>query len=103
MGNRSKLAGSAAIVAGSVALKTVRRRRRKARFEPAAYGIAEAIVPTVGDDQELRDPAIADEAHAPGHRHLAPTRFEADQPEPERLKSRPWRKHFHGLRHPGRL
>lgn len=98
MGNRSKFVAATA-TAGAVGL-AVLRARRHARLEHAAEGIVDAIMPSVADNIPPEPEPIVDEAHAPGHRHLAPVEDE-DSPVP-RVRERPWTKQRHGLRHPGR-
>ena len=97
MGNRSKFV---ALTAGAVGIAALRKRRH-ARLEPAAEGIAEAIMPSVADDIPREPEQVADVAHAPGHQHLAPAADEA-APVP-RLRERPWTRQRHNLRHPGRV
>lgn len=75
MGNRSKFVAMTA-TAGAFGL-TVWQSRRRRRHGPVA----------------------ADDAHAPGHQHLPPA---AEQVPTPQLRERPWTKHDHGLRHPGR-
>lgn len=96
MGNRSKFV---AVTAAAIGLAGLRARRR-ARLEPAAEGIVDAIMPSVLDDLPPKAAPIADDAHAPGHQHLAP--IEDEPPPVPRLRERPWTKHYHGFRHPGR-
>ena len=98
MGNRSKFFAASA-TAGAAGL-AVLRARRHARLEHAAEGIADAIMPSIADNRPPEPEPVADEAHAPGHQHLGPIEDD-DSPVP-RLRERPWTKHFHGFRHPGR-
>lgn len=100
MGNKSKLlvatAGSAAF-----AVRALSRARRRARFAQSTKGISEVIMPSVGDDASSEPPlAVADESHAPGHRHLS--RRKITSVEPKIANARPFAKHQRGLRHPGR-
>lgn len=44
----------------------------------------------------------ADPAHAPGHRHRKLPAMVRRQAVPRRIRSRPFAKHQHGLRHPGK-
>ena len=99
MGNRSKFV--AVTAAGAVGLTALRARRR-ARLEHAAEGIVDAIMPSVLDNVPSKPAPIADEAHAPGHQHLQRTPAIEDEPSVPHLRERPWTKHAHGLRHPGR-
>lgn len=76
MGNRSKFVATTATV-GAFGLTVWRSRHRRNR---------------------LAQP-VTDEAHAPGHQHLPPL---GDEPSQHGPTERPWTKHRHGLRHPGR-
>jgi len=100
MGNRSKFVAVTA-AAGALGLNALRARRR-ARLEHAAEGIVDAIMPSVADDAPSKPAPTADEAHAPGHQHLHRTAATEEDPTAPRLRGRPWTKHAHGLRHPGR-
>jgi hypothetical protein len=101
MGKRSKLvivtAGSAAF-----AVRTLSSARRRARFAESVKGFAEAIMPSVvrGTPSAQSQAVVDDESHAPGHRHLP--RKEKVAAEPRPVFERPFAKHQHGLRHPGR-
>ena len=98
MGNRSKFVAVTA-TAGAVGLAALRAKRH-ARLEHAAEGIADAITPSVADNIPSEPEPIADEAHAPGHQHMAPVKADAS-PVP-RLRERPWMKSHRGLRCSGR-
>lgn len=104
MGNRSKyvVVGSAAAgVAGGV--RALVRARRRARLRRAAEGIVDVILPSVAEGAPPTAPgAIGDEAHAPGHHHLRLTPEVREEPAPPPARHRPFAKHRHGLRHPGK-
>jgi hypothetical protein len=84
-----------AITAGAAGALAARRR---ARLRRAAAGIRDAVLPTHRTDLPSDRQPGADEAHAPGHQHLPIAA--TDEPEPRRLRGRPWTKHGHGMRHP---
>jgi hypothetical protein len=70
--NKRKLVAVGSAAAG--AALWARQARRRARAQQAAAGIAESIMPTVAHEAEspAQTPGpVADEAHAPGHAHLA--------------------------------
>lgn len=100
MGNRSKFVAVTA-AAGALGLNALRARRR-ARLGHAAAGIVDAIMPSVAAEAPSIPAPTADEAHAPGHQHLHRTAATEEDPTAPRLRGRPWTKHAHGLRHPGR-
>lgn len=98
MANRRKLAAAAA---GSVlAAGAFARARRRARA--AGRGFVEDIMPSVLEEPPTPKMAGFDDAHAPGHRHLPLEGWVSDAAEPAQVRSRPFAKHRHGLRHPGR-
>lgn len=93
------LAGSAA--AGSaIAVGTVARLRRRARLRAAGRGFVEDVMPSILEPTRSADGL--DEAHAPGHRHLVRRRAVNDGAGTLPVGTRPFAKHRHGLRHPGR-
>ncbi len=100
MGNRSRFvtatAGSAAIAVGAMV-----RARRRSRVAQATEGFAESIMPTPTPRASSSGP-VADEAHAPGHQHLHLGERELNEPRPKSTRVRPFAKHRHGMRHPGR-
>ena len=95
-----------AAAAGSalVALGTVVRARRRGRVDDATRGIGAAIMPTTlhGAESVAPQSPIADESHAPGHQHLHWSEETTDEARPRPVRERPFAKHRHGLRHPGR-
>jgi hypothetical protein len=93
VGNRSKYVAFTVAAAAAVVM-----RRRRSRLRAAARGIRNTILPTAVPDATTEPLVSADDAHAPGHRHLAHT--EVDDPGPVPLRSRPWTKHAHGMGHP---
>lgn len=103
MGNRSRFAAAAAASA-AVAVDVVVRARRRARLASATRGIAEEILPSVLDNAPsatLPGP-VADDAHAPGHRHLRRSETVVGEPEPGPERASRFAKHRHGrLRHQG--
>ena len=102
MGNRSRyvVVGSVAVGLGGAALV---RARRRARLGRAAEGFVDAIMPSVGEEASAATPVVAgDEAHAPGHRHLELGAEVREEPAPPPFRERPFAKHQHGLRHPGK-
>ena len=94
MGNRSKYVAVTAAAAGAALVAG----RRRARLRRAADAIRDAILPTHVTDLHTDLPTGVDEAHAPGHQHLAPA--DGGERAPARLRGRPWTKHGHGMRHP---
>ena len=102
MGNRSRYAAFGWAALGLAGGRALVRARRRARLGRAAQGFVDSVMPSVG---AVRSPAPAtagDEAHAPGHQHLAPTAEEIEEAAPAVVRFRPFAKHRHGLRHPGR-
>ena len=102
MGNRSRFTTIAGAAIGVAGIGAVRRARRRARLGQAVEGIADTIMPSAEREVPAASAVpVRDEAHAPGHRHLA---FPAEPPEPPAatVGERPFAKHRHGLRHPGR-
>ena len=100
MANKSKVimvtAGSAAFVA-----RALSRARRRSLLAATTKGIAEVVMPSVLEETPSTQQRVAgDEAHAPGHRHLA--RPFLTEREPNRVDDRPFAKHQRGFRHPGR-
>jgi len=75
MGSRSRYLAGGALAAGGALV--ARRRARLRRL-----------------DEGIR----ADVAHAPGHRHVPIVDIDERGPAP--LRSRPWTKNVHGMRHP---
>jgi hypothetical protein len=60
-------------------------------------------MPSVGHDVASTAPTwTGDVAHAPGHQHLPLTGDVREERTPPTVRSRPFAKHRHGLRHPGR-
>ena len=82
MATSKKVVGAAAIAAAAVGVRAMSRRRRRAHRDVLAEPVGEG--------------------HAPGHEHLHLTPEEQSEPGPAPLRSRPWRRQQHGLRHPGR-
>lgn len=102
MGNRSRLVvGAAAATGAGAGIQAVRRARRRARLRAIAEGIQDSILPTHLPPGVEEGPT-ADESHAPGHQHLGPPDQTDADAMPDRPIQRPWTKHHHGLRHPGR-
>lgn len=103
MSNRSRFvaatAGSAALAVGAVA-----RARRRARVANATQGVSEVIMPSVLQDTPFVAPRmrVGDEAHAPGHQHLQRRGADTEGRRPKPMRVRPFAKHQHGSRHPGR-
>jgi hypothetical protein len=91
VGNRSRYVAVGAAAAGAVLVA----RRRRNRLRRVADGIRETILPTHVVDLPTAWQPIDDEAHAPGHRHLAPG-------ERQRVPRRPpgWGKHGRAMRRP---
>ena len=103
MGTRSRFAAVAGTAIGIAGLRAVRRARRRARLHGAAGGTVDDIMSTVAEDLPPTPPQPgSDEAHAPGHRHLPMTADVRDEQPPPPVRERPFAKHRHGLRHPGR-
>ncbi len=102
MGNRSRFVTVAAGSAAAVAALT--RARRRARLASATEGFVDDIMPSVLQETPSSGLPVpsADEAHAPGHRHLHWSGTETDEPAPRPVRVRPLAKHRRGLRHPGR-
>jgi hypothetical protein len=103
MGNRSRYVVIGSATAGLAGVRALVRARRRARLRHAAVGFVDAVMPSVGDEVPSAAPtAIADEAHAPGHQHLTLTADMREERAPSRVRSRPFAKNRHGLRHPGK-
>lgn len=103
MGNRSRYVVISTAAAGIAGIRALVRARRRARLRRAAEGFVDAIMPSVADKAPSTAPTvIGDEAHAPGHRHLEMTAGVRDEPAPPPVRERPFAKHRHGLRHPGK-
>ena len=102
MGNRSRYVAVSAAV-GAVGVRALLRARRRARLRRAAEGMVDAIMPSVADEAPSTTPVpVADEAHAPGHHHMRMTAGVLEEPAPPPIRERPFAKHWHGLRHPGK-
>jgi hypothetical protein len=103
MGNRSRYVAVTSAAVSVVGVRAVLRARRRARLRRAAEGIADAIMPSVADEAPSTTPVpVSDEAHAPGHQHLPMTGSVLEEPAPPPVRERPFAKHRHGLRHPGK-
>ena len=101
--NRNQLAAVAGAAIGVAGIGAVRRARHRARGHGAAQGNADVTPPTVaGDRPPTAAPDGGDQAHAPGHRHLPMTAHLRGGRPPRGGGARPFAKHRHGLRHPGR-
>jgi len=102
MGNRSRfVVGAAAVTGAGIGIQAVRRARRRARLRAMAEGIQDSILPT-HTPPGIEEQPKADESHAPGHKHLGPPVRADAGAMPDRPIQRPFTKHYHGLRHPGR-
>jgi hypothetical protein len=102
MGNRSKFIAVTSAAAGVAGMRSLAKRRRRARLRRAAEGIGETLMPSVAEGMPSALPLPAgDEAHAPGHRHLSTAAID-DEPTPPPVRQRPFAKHRRGLRHPGK-
>jgi len=78
------------------------RSRRRSRLARAAQDFAASVMsPPAPEVSTAAQPPAVDEAHAPGHRHRRWARW-APAPAPPASGTRPFAKHRHGLRHPGR-
>jgi hypothetical protein len=103
MGNRSRYVAVSSAAVGVVGVRALLRARRRARLRRAAEGIADAIMPSLADEAPSMTPVAApDEAHAPGHQHMRMTAGVLEEPAPPPVRERPFAKHRHGLRHPGK-
>lgn len=103
MGNRSRYVAVSSAAVGVVGIRALLRAGRRARLRRAAGGIADAIMPSVTDEAPSTTPLpVPDEAHAPGHQHVRMTAGVREEPAPPPVRERPFAKHRHGLRHPGR-
>ncbi len=103
MGNRSRYVAVSAAAVGVVGIRALRRARRRARLGVAAEGIVDAVMPSVEDEAPSTTPVpVADEAHAPGHQHMRMTADVVEETAPPPVRERPFAKHRHGLRHPGK-
>jgi hypothetical protein len=103
MGNRSRFIALTSAAAGVAGMRSLARKRRRARLRRAAEGIAETVMPSVAAEMPsvAMPRPVGDDAHAPGHRHLSTDAFD-DEPAPPPVRSRPFAKQRHGLRHPGK-
>lgn len=99
MSNRSRFVAFAGVAAGVGGLRALYRVRRRARLSRVVSGVGNVVTPPEGSAPAFR---AADVAHAPGHRHLQLTAEVRAQPQPPPVRERPFAKHRHGLRHPGR-
>jgi hypothetical protein len=101
MGTRRKIATAAASIAGTTlaAGALVRARQRALN---AGKGALEDLMPSVLEHAPEPEMAGFDAAHAPGHRHLPLARWARRRQTPQVGAPRPFAKHRHGLRHPGR-
>jgi hypothetical protein len=70
MSNKRPLTLFTAAAAGAVGLRALRRKKRD-RFALASKGWVASVMPSAAPAPTSGPPA-GDEAHAPGHRHLAP-------------------------------
>jgi hypothetical protein len=103
MGNRSRYVAVSSAAVGVVGVRAWRRARRRARLGRAAEGIADAVMPSVEAETPSTTPVpVADDAHAPGHQHMRMTAGVLEEPAPPPVRERPFAKHRHGLRHPGK-
>ena len=103
MGNRSRYVAVSAAAVGVVGVRALQRARRRARLGRAAEGIVDAIMPSVEAEAPSTTPVpVADEAHAPGHQHVWMTAGILEESAPPPVRERPFAKHRHGLRHPGK-
>jgi hypothetical protein len=103
MGNRSRYLVVSSAAAGVIGFRAMVKARRRARLRRAAEGIVDAIMPSVADETPSTTPvATGDTAHAPGHQHLQMTAEVRAESAPPQVRERPFAKHRHGLRHPGR-
>jgi hypothetical protein len=103
MGNRSRYVAVSSAAVGVVGVRAWRRARRRARLGRAAEGIVDAVMPSVEAEAPSTTPVpIADEAHAPGHQHMPMTAGVLEERAPPPVRERPFAKHRHGLRHPGK-
>ena len=66
MGNRSKFV---ALATGAIGITALRKRRRT-RLSRAAQGIRDSIMSSLASSEPAQAEQPANEAHAPGHRHL---------------------------------
>jgi hypothetical protein len=89
MSSRSRYVAAAAVVGGGALVA------RRWRLRRAAEGIRDTIMPTHVQDLPTDPAPREDEAHAPGHRHLAPVRGSR---QPGSVRGRPWAKHDPGRR-----
>lgn len=103
MGKQSRLAAVLGATAGVVGVRAMRRSRRRARLRDAASEAVDRLTQGITDaslSTSLTPPS--DEAHAPGHRHLLLTSDVREEHAPPPVRERPFAKHHHGLRHPGK-
>lgn len=101
--NRNQLAAVAGAAIGVAGIGALRRARCRARAHRAAQGTADVTLSTVAEDRPPTSPlGGGDRAHAPGHRHLAMTAHLRGGRPPRPVGARPFAKHRHGMRHPGR-
>ena len=126
MATKTKVAAiaGAAAAAAAAAVAAARHWARREPTGPAATGTARPVPARREPPTETAGPATTgghdghmdqggrgndgghvptpDPAHAPGHRHLRlPERIRRQAP-PATVLQRPFAKHRHGLRHPGR-
>lgn len=97
MENRSRFTALASTAVGVVGISALRRARRRASARAAANDTTASLA-----GAPPPSPPVDDEAHAPGHRHLPLTAEVRDERPPKPVQERPFAKHRHGLRQPGR-
>lgn len=102
MSRRRRAMLVAGATAGVVGYRAVRRARRRERLRQAGEGIEDVLGPPPLGDSWMPPTSVADEAHAPGHQHLQVPQEVREQRPPAAVHERPFAKHRHGLRHPGR-
>ena len=95
--------GAAAMATAMLAGGVMRARRRMHRnAESSRRSFAENVAPMASSDEGTSSEPLMDEAHAPGHRHLFRHDRDGEGMPPSRIMHRPFAKHQHGMRHPGR-
>jgi hypothetical protein len=103
MQNKTRFAALAGAAVGVAGLRAAQRAHRHARRRQTAGDIADVVTPLVEEETPPTSPLpAADKAHAPGHRHLPLTAEIRNQPAPPPVRERPFAKHRHGLRQPGK-
>lgn len=103
MAERRRYLAAGSVAAGVLGARALVRAGRRGGLRQALTGAVDAVMPSARRSWPVpaTRPHDEDEAHAPGHAHLQPPARAALFDGPP-ARARPFAKHRHGLRHPGR-